>query len=156
MKEPQVGLHDWVVSFDLNSLYPNLIVQYNMSPETLVAQTERSGVDFYLESDDKVTSQYSVAANGSTYRKDKQGILPELIESFYAERSQIKKEMLSIEQEYQKNKTVELEKEINRYNNRQMAIKILLNSLYGALGNQYFRYFNQGTVSYTHLRAHET
>ena len=143
VKEPQVGLHDWVVSFDLNSLYPNLIVQYNMSPETIVSITERSGVDFYLESPDKVISQYSVAANGSTYRKDRQGILPNLIESFYAERSQIKKEMLGIEQKYQKNKTVELEREINRYNNRQMAIKILLNSLYGALGNQYFRYFNQ-------------
>ena len=50
--------------------------------------------------------------------------------------------MLSVEQRYQKNKTVELEREINRYNNRQMAIKILLNSLYGALGNKYFRYFD--------------
>ena len=142
VKEPQVGLHDWVVSFDLNSLYPNLIVQYNMSPETLIGQTERSGVDYYLELDSKVSSQHSVAANGSTYHKEFQGILPKIIEAYYAERTQIKKEMLSIEQEYQKNKTVELEKEINRYNNRQMAIKILLNSLYGALGNKYFRYFD--------------
>ena len=142
VKEPQVGLHDWVVSFDLNSLYPNLIVQYNMSPETLVAQTERSGVDFYLESPDKVTSPHSVAANGSTYHKDFQGILPKIIEAYYAERTQIKKEMLKVEQEYQKNKSVKLEREINRYNNRQMAIKILLNSLYGALGNKYFRYFD--------------
>ena len=142
VKEPQVGLHDWVVSFDLNSLYPNLIVQYNMSPETLVAQTERSGVDFYLESPDKVTSPHSVAANGSTYHKEFQGILPKIIEAYYAERTQIKKEMLKVEQEYQKNKSIELEREINRYNNRQMAIKILLNSLYGALGNKYFRYFD--------------
>lgn len=142
VKEPQVGLHDWVVSFDLNSLYPNLIVQYNMSPETLVAQNEKSGVHHYLDMPDKVTSKYSVAANGSTYHKEFQGILPKIIEAYYAERSSIKKDMLKIEQEYQKNKTVELEKEINRYNNRQMAIKILLNSLYGALGNKYFRYFD--------------
>ena len=142
VKEPQVGLHDWVVSFDSNSLYPNLIVQYNMSPETLVAQTERSGVEHYLNSSDKVTSQYSVAANGSTYRKDFQGILPKIIEAYYAERTEIKQEMLKIEQEYQKQKSIELEKEINRLNNRQMAIKILLNSLYGALGNKYFRYFD--------------
>ena len=36
VKEPQVGQHKWVMSFDLNSLYPHLIMQYNMSPETLV------------------------------------------------------------------------------------------------------------------------
>ena len=50
--------------------------------------------------------------------------------------------MLKVEQAYQKQKSFELEKEINRLNNRQMAIKILLNSLYGALGNKYFRYFD--------------
>ena len=36
VKDPQVGSHDWVTSFDLNSLYPNIIVQYNMSPETVM------------------------------------------------------------------------------------------------------------------------
>ena len=34
VKEPQIGMHEWVVSFDLNSLYPHLIMQYNISPET--------------------------------------------------------------------------------------------------------------------------
>ena len=36
VKEPIPGIYDWVVSFDLNSLYPHLIMQYNISPETLL------------------------------------------------------------------------------------------------------------------------
>jgi DNA polymerase elongation subunit (family B) len=142
VKDPQVGKHEWVVSFDLNSLYPNLIVQYNMSPETLVGQSEPDSVDYYLMLNKKVDSEYSVAANGSTYRKDFQGILPLIIESYYNERTTIKNAMLSAKQEYEKNKTIELERKINQLENRQMAIKILLNSLYGALGNQHFRYFD--------------
>lgn len=142
VKDPMIGKHEWVVSFDLNSLYPNLIVQYNMSPETLIDQSERNGVDYYLNSPDKVTSQHSVAANGSTYRKDKQGILPKIIEAYYDERAQVKGEMLKAKQQYEKTKTIELERTINQLENRQMAIKILLNSLYGAIGNVHFRYYD--------------
>lgn len=142
VKEPQTGAHDWVVSFDLNSLYPNIIVQWNMSPETLVAQSETSGVEHYLGSTEPVISEYCVAANGSTYRKDKDGVIPQIIIDYYDERRQVKNEMLATEAEYQKQKTVDLEKQINKLNNQQMAIKILMNSLYGALGNQYFKYFD--------------
>jgi DNA polymerase elongation subunit (family B) len=142
VKDPQVGMHDWVVSFDLNSLYPNIIVQWNMSPETLISQSEEEGVHHYLNSKEPVNSPYAVAANGSTYRKDKDGVIPNIIIDYYDERRSIKNMMLASKSEYQKNKTIELEKEINRYENQQMAIKILMNSLYGALGNQYFRYFD--------------
>ena len=141
VKEPQVGAHDWVVSFDLNSLYPNIIVQWNMSPETLVAQSEVTGVDYYMEAP-SIEVPYAVAANGSTYRKDIDGVIPRIIEDYYGDRRSIKNMMLAAETSYQEEKTIELEKEINRLNNRQMAIKILMNSLYGALGNQYFKYFD--------------
>ena len=146
VKEPFVGSHDWVVSFDLNSLYPNLIVQYNMSPETITPAQAPNGVLGYLESDpiprDFRKENIAIAANGSTYDKSKQGILPQIIIDYYAERSEVKKQMLSKEREYQKEKTFHLEKEINQLENQQMAIKILLNSLYGALGNKHFRYFD--------------
>ena len=143
VKDPYVGAHDWVVSFDLNSLYPNLIVQYNMSPETLINnRTFPHGVDYYLDKPFTTNDNVSVAANGSCYKKEFQGILPKIIENYYEERSAIKKSMLLALQAYEGNKTVELEREINQLENRQMAIKILLNSLYGALGNQYFRYFD--------------
>ena len=141
VKEPHIGAHDWVVSFDLNSLYPNIIVQWNMSPETLVSQSEMSGVEYYLASP-AVEVPYAVAANGSTYRKDLDGVIPRIIEDYYDDRRSIKKMMLAAESSYQKEKTIELEKEINKLNNQQMAIKILMNSLYGALGNQYFKYFD--------------
>lgn len=144
VKEPFVGGHEWVVSFDLNSLYPNLIVQYNMSPETLVSNRSfPHGVDYYLNQEFNTDGNVAVSANGSCYTKEKQGILPKIIEDYYNERRVIKKEMLQAQQQYEKTKTIELERTINQLENRQMAIKILLNSLYGALGNQYFRYFDQ-------------
>ena len=142
VKDPQIGLHNWVVSFDLNSLYPNIIVQYNMSPETLTSRFVKSGVEYYLDGNKADAEQYAVAANGSTYRKDIDGVIPTIIIDYYDERSATKKMMLAAQQEYEKTKTYELEKEINTLENKQMALKILLNSLYGALGNAYFRYFD--------------
>ena len=145
VKPPQVGMHDWVVSFDLNSLYPNIIVQWNMSPETLnkdPMHNRPSGVDRYLDAESQQEDKFTVAANGSTYRKDIDGVVPNIIVDYYDERRSVKNMMIAAEKSYQKEKTVELEKEINRLHNQQMAIKILMNSLYGAIGNKYFRYYD--------------
>ena len=142
VKAPHIGLHNWVVSFDLASLYPNLIVQYNMSPETLQPEVLDAGVDYYLEKTDKVNSKHSVAANGSTYTNEQQGVLPNIIVNYYNERKEVKNEMLAAKQAYEKEPSIKLERQINQLENRQMAIKILLNSLYGAIGNAYFRYFD--------------
>ena len=144
VKDPQIGMHEWVVSFDLNSLYPNIIAQWNMSPETLMTgtgDTLTSGVDHYLNNK-AARDDVSVAANGSTYSKEREGVMPKIIVDYYAERKAAKKEMLAKQSEYQKTPTKQLEREINQLENRQMAIKILLNSLFGALGNQYYRYFD--------------
>jgi len=141
VKDPQIGRHDWVVSFDLNSLYPNLIVQYNMSPETIVDQTEVEGVQYYLAGS-AVKGNFAVAANGSRYRKDVDGIIPQIIEEYYDERVSVKKMMLASQKQIQEGYSYDLERDINTLENRQMAIKILLNSLYGALGNRYFHYFD--------------
>ena len=146
VKPPQVGMHDWVVSFDLNSLYPNIIVQWNMSPETLrrdPSQNHVNGVKHYLNTEESLQNDdYTIAANGSTYNKSFDGVLPNIVIDYYDERKSIKNQMLAAEKTYQKQKTVDLEKEINRLHNQQMAIKILMNSLYGAIGNQYFKYFD--------------
>ncbi len=128
VKDPVVGSHEWVVSFDLNSLYPNIIVQYNMSPETMCF-------------DEDVDT--TICANGARFRKDKRGIIPKVILKFYNERVTIKKALLEAKQQYEKAPTKSLENEIVTLDNRQMAIKILMNSLYGALANKYFRYFDQ-------------
>ena len=142
VKDPMVGKHSWVVSFDLNSLYPNLLVQYNMSPETLRKRITDVKVFDTVFDGGTIVSPCSVAANGSTFTNEFQGIVPKIIVEYYDERKEVKKMMLLAKQSYEKNKTAELEKEINQLENKQMAIKILLNSLYGALGNQYFRYFD--------------
>ncbi len=174
VKEPIPGVYDYVVSFDLNSLYPHLIMQYSISPETFVSIEEINNRIFELEKTadgeneelealkrvrelsnrvnaDKLLNQelnleplrktnLTITANGALYRRER-GMLPELMEKIYNERVIFKKKMLAAEQEYEKKKTKELEKEIARCNNIQMARKIQLNSAYGAIGNQYFRYF---------------
>ena len=143
VKEPIPGKYDWVVSFDLNSLYPHLIMQYNISPETLVETRHPSAtVNKLLAQKVDVPKEYALCANGAMYRKDIHGFLPEMMKKIYDERVQSKKLMILAKQKYQKTPTKELEKSISKYNNIQMARKIQLNSAYGAIGNQYFRYYN--------------
>lgn len=144
VKEPIPGKYDWVVSFDLNSLYPHLIMQYNISPETLLDERHPTAtVDRILEEEInfELFKDNSVCANGAMYRKDVRGFLPELMEKMYGDRVIFKKKMLAAKQQYEKTPTRALEKEIARCNNIQMAKKISLNSAYGAIGNQYFRYY---------------
>ena len=143
VKEPKPGRYDWVVSFDLNSLYPHLIMQYNISPETLRETRHSSAsVERILNEECPINPEYATCANGAQYRKDVRGFLPEIMQKIYDERVQSKKLMLMAKQEYEKTPTKDLEKAISKYNNIQMARKIQLNSAYGAIGNQYFRYYN--------------
>ena len=142
VKEPIPGLYEWVVSFDLNSLYPHLIMQYNISPETLLPTKHPSAtVDRILQQQITIDGEYCVCANGAQYRKDVRGFLPELMEKIYNERKIYKKKMLQAKQENEKNPSPQLVKDISKFNNIQMARKIQLNSAYGAIGNQYFRYY---------------
>jgi len=156
VKDPIVGMHDWIVSFDLNSLYPHLIMQYNISPETMVPNSKDSSIspDSVLEGKTIMHDGYSVAANGTRYTKEHQGFLPALMEKLYKERKMYKKKMIECQKERQKimkSNTVamgkgaackRLDKEIAKYNNFQLVRKIQLNSAYGAIGNEWFRYFN--------------
>ena len=144
VKEPKPGKYDWVVNFDLNSLYPHLIMQYNISPETLkddkhptatVDRILQEEIDFQLYKDS------AVCANGAMFRTDIRGFLPELMEKIYTERTIYKKKMLAAKQKYEDTKDPKLVKDIATFNNIQMARKIQLNSAYGAIGNEYFRYY---------------
>lgn len=135
VKEPIPKVYDWVCSFDLDSLYPNLIVQYNMSPETIVGKLDDVSVEKYFNGEfnaSEIEGDYAVAANGAYFRRDKQGLIPEIVESLYAYRVNLKKQM---KEETNEEKRLLLD-------NNQHAIKILLNSLYGAMSNIYFQYFD--------------
>jgi len=143
VKEPKPGCYDWVVSFDLNSLYPHLIMQYNISPETLWETRHPSAsVERILDQEIDFSGEFAVCANGAQYRKDIHGFLPEMMQKIYDERTIYKKKMLIAKQEDEKKPTAKLKRDISKFNNIQMARKIQLNSAYGAIGNQYFRYYN--------------
>ena len=143
VKEPHVGSHEWVTSFDLNSLYPNIIVQYNMSPETVVDGLTSTSVEHMLRKQTPSDQNYALAPSGVRFTREKEGIIPAVIRQYYSERRVIKDEMLKAQQEYEETPTKALSNRISNLNNQQMAIKILMNSLYGALGNRWFRYFDQ-------------
>lgn len=147
VKDPKVGMHPWVVSFDLNSLYPHLMLQYNMSPETYIDNRRE-----YVSQDMVLSDKYqnndksvSVAANGVCFTNEFKGVIPEIIDEYYGNRSVIKKKMLKVEQEIEVATDpvakAELKREANNLHNQQMAIKIAMNSLYGATANIYFLYY---------------
>ena len=146
VKEPILGGHDWIMSFDINSLYPHIIIQYNISPEKIIGiegsisvnkmLQKKAGLD-YLKTEDAC-----LTPNGAKFKRDKQGFLPEMMEKMYKDRVVFKKRMLKAKKEYQKTKDPKLAKEVSRCNNIQWSKKIALNSAYGAVGNQYFRYYD--------------
>ena len=147
VKEPIPGSYDWVVSFDLNSLYPHLIMQYNISPETLKDDRHPTvTVDGILNEEVIFDGDGCVCANGAQYRKDILGFLPQMMQRIYDERTIYKKRMLAAKQNLEDAtspaETLALQKDVSKFNNIQMARKIQLNSAYGAIGNQYFRYYS--------------
>jgi len=159
VKEPQVGLHNYVASFDLNSLYPHLMMMYNISPETLVEPQDYTDemrevlqqvvtVDRLISKsiDTSKLSDATITPNGQFFRTDIQGFLPKMLEEMYEDRKKFKKMMLVAKQEYEnetdESKKYEIEKRIARYDNLQLAKKVSLNSAYGALGSQYFRFYD--------------
>jgi len=149
VKEPYIGMHEHVVSFDLNSLYPSIIMQFNMSPETIKNEySPELDVETVLSKPNiNRPDNTGIAAGGQHFDTSKQGVLPKIIEEMYTERVTVKKDMIKYQQQLQKTEDkqdiFDLQRKISLAENRQMSIKILLNSLYGALGNRYFRFFDQ-------------
>ncbi len=160
VKEPILGAHNWVVNFDLNSLYPHLIMQYNLSPETLITdelpselqeiKDARPGVEGLVDQSQLLNlKKYKVTytPNNEFYRIDKQGFLPEMMQQIYDDRVKYKGMMIDTKKKLQKEKDTqkrfELRNLISKYYNIQMNLKITLNSAFGAMGNEYFRFFDQ-------------
>ena len=159
VKEPQIGLHNWVASFDLNSLYPHLMMQYNISPECLIDPQDYTdemrdvllqgvSVDklLFKQIDTSKLTGVTLTPNGQFFRTNKRGFLPKMLDEMYEDRKKFKKLMLKSKQEYENetdpDKKREIDKLVARYNNLQLAKKVSLNSAYGALGSQYFRFYD--------------
>jgi len=159
VKDPQVGMHEWVASFDLNSLYPHLMMQFNISPETVIDPK-----DYTLKMQDVISKGVTVnkmlnkeidltgiegatlTPNGQFFNTKIRGFLPNMLQDMYEDRKKFKNMMLKAQQDYEnekdESKKYEIEKQIARYNNLQLAKKVSLNSAYGALGSQYFRFYD--------------
>lgn len=161
VKDTINGLHHWVASFDVNSEYPSVIMGSNISPETIVEPANyspamrsiiASGVsvekllNHSLDLSSLKEENVCLTANGQFYRREKQGFMPEMVEKMFNDRKRYKKAMLDAEAEYETetdpDKKNELKKTIAKYKNLQQSKKVSLNSLYGALGSKYFRFFD--------------
>lgn len=162
VKDPIIGLHKWVVSFDLNSLYPSLIQQWNISPDTLIApekytdemrkflSTNNISIDNLLyksiDTDILKSMNVTLSPNGQFFSVTKQGFLSKIMEDMYNDRTKYKKKAIEAKKELEKEtdpvKRYEIKKTISRYDNLQLGKKVSLNSAYGALGNEYFRLFD--------------
>ena len=147
VKEPLPGLHKWIVSFDINSLYPHLIMQYNISPEKIIGMKPANiSVNNLIYKKSELgylkTQGACVTPNGAMFKTDSAGFLPRLLDKMYQDRVFYREKMMAAKQEYQKTKDNKLLRLISRFHNIQWSKKIALNSAYGAIGNEYFRYYD--------------
>lgn len=159
VKEPIPGKYKWVISEDLDSLYPHLIMQYNISPEKILEPDEYTQemrdwiADVSVESilrgkDTSKLKEWGVTCtpNKQLFRVDSMGFLAELMDEMYQKRKRYKKMMgeskKKLKDETDPVRKAELEDEVARYNNLQMAAKVSLNSAYGSFGSEYFRLFD--------------
>lgn len=161
VKDPILGMHKWLASFDLNSLYPHLIMQYNLSPDCLVEPSDYTPemhqfmgnnitVDAFLNKEIDTSALkdmgVTVTPNKQFFVTGFQGFLAEIMQEMYDGRALYKNKATQAKKELEKEsdpeKRTEIEKRIARYNNLQLAKKVSLNSAYGAMGNKYFRFFD--------------
>ena len=142
VKDPKIGFVRWPISIDAESLYPSNAIMLNMSPETYLGIVECS-LDEMLRGDSPEPPEMEcISPIGARFRKDFQGIIPRLFEGLKVTRKEVKREMLRLKQEYETTKDKATLTRISALDNKQQALKILLNSAYGALGNKGFRFYN--------------
>jgi len=112
VKEPLPGIHEKIAILDFRSLYPSLIVSFNISPETLNCDCcEGNG--------------YKVVGLNYWFCQRKEGFIPSVIKELIEKRSQIKKKLKETEKTSLEYKVLY---------NRQYALKIIANATYGYFG----------------------
>lgn len=172
VKDPKAGLYQWVISFDASSLYPSLIRQLNISPETLVGIEYKNGAaiigsqTWLKQLDVAKENNWTIASNGAAFKRDKLGFLPELMDKYYQSKRKDSMLLVELEREFEANKDSKLQHQIDLTKSRIFATKILLNSLYGATANRYFQYYDnriaeaitlsgQSLITYTATRINQ-
>lgn len=157
VKDPNPGQYKWLVSFDVTSMYPNIMRSWNLSPETYTGQKVKNVTAERLLQQENLDSfreglkqkNLCMAANGALMHRDEQGFLPIMLGRHFEERIRYKNLMKAAEKEREKKKqegaTPEvlrpLDNQVAAYNNQQAVRKILINGVYGAMGSPYFRFY---------------
>jgi DNA polymerase elongation subunit (family B) len=159
VKEPIHGLHDWVVSFDATSLYPSIMMNLNISPETKLGKIPDESVKYVMaafggkEVNESINfsgekfdcnefiqfmkdGNYCISANGVVYSQNEKGIIPRFVEEWFLKRKEFKKKMLAAQAQGNKD-------DADKYHNLQLNFKILINSVYGYLGTKHSRFFDK-------------
>ena len=162
VKKPLLGLYSWVSTVDATSLYPSVINGFNISPETLVKPDDYTdnmrnilsqgiSVESILNKQVDLSSlkedNVCITPNGQFFRTDKRGFIADIVEDLFNKRKEYKRTMLDYEKELEVAKknainTKELENNIAKFNALQTATKLVANSVYGALGSKYFRFYD--------------
>lgn len=98
--DPVPSLYDWVISFDLNSLYPHVHMEWNISPETIIKDKKvpvRTDIldPKLLNGEIEFDHDYILAGNGCYFDKNKTGCVPIMLNEIYNERKAAKKQMLN-------------------------------------------------------------
>lgn len=157
---PRTGLHSFVGSIDIKSLYPSVIMLLNMSNETLIGQFDEE-MDACIEVSNKTETlltlrfedgeestepastwhevfkikNWAISGYGTVFDQNFQGIIPAVLIDWFGKRITFQKQKKQAEKDH----NYEL---AEYYDRLQYVYKIKLNSLYGALGNLHFRFFD--------------
>ena len=159
VKDPHIGVHRWIASFVVASLYPHLIMQYNIGPDTLIDPTQYTeemsqiltdGVSIKSMLRQRVNTStlkhVTITPNGQFFTTTKQSFMATLMERMYTNRTVYKKQMLAAQKQYEVEHDPALKasylQQVSRYKNLQLALKVNLNSCYGSMGSSHFRFFD--------------
>ena len=157
--EPKLGLKNWIVSIDAASLYPSIIRQLNISNEMLIEDLPPelkklrhqllsldidSRIDYLIQKkiDTSACKKYGVSftPNGQFFKIQKQSVGSVMMENLYNQRKSMKDEMISLKKA--NDGSPETSRKISVLSSGEYARKILLNSNFGASGNQYYAFFD--------------
>jgi len=164
---PQVGLHEWISSVDIKSLYPSAMRAVNISPEMLVGQffeNDKAYEHIMDKNDIELTALYengydatmtaaewneyleqnkwSISAHGTIFDQSEDGIIPSILTSWFEDRIKYQKLKTEMGKKYEETGDPAYKKKQEYYDNIQYLKKIQLNSMYGVFGNKYFRFFD--------------
>ena len=150
--EPLNGFQENIVSFDANSLYPNVMISLNISPETKVGRIEEktekdvtirhvNGKTFTLPMNNFIKfvndEEIAISRANVLFTQKRKGVMPEILDEYYSKRVEIKKELTALKRAYSKNKNKATKVKIDQLDSKQLCIKIFINSIYGYFGNKH-------------------